>query len=286
MNFITGKHLPRRTFLRGVGATVALPMLDAMIPAGRSWRDAAAEPGSTRLICMEEVMGCAGSSPLGLEQGFFVPRTLGRNFEMAPESQLMPLEDFREYLTVVSNTDCRMADAWTPEELGGGHSRDASVVFTQAHPKRTQGSDIFVGRSLDQLHAQRYGQEMPLPSLQLDIEPARGGGGNGYHAAYANRISWASPTEPLRQSAALASPSSGSSGGATRPKTDPIAGKHGRAYSTGSRGRWPGCELDSERSIARRWKNIWRTFVRSSGGSSSWRHAALAARNVRSPMRR
>ena len=197
MNFITGKHLSRRTFLRGAGSTVALPMLDAMIPAGRSWRDAAADPGSTRLICMEEVMGCAGSSPLGLEQGFFVPRTLGRNFEMAPESQLMPLEDFREYLTVVSNTDCRMADAWTPEELGGGHSRDASVVFTQAHPKRTQGSDIFVGRSLDQLHAQRYGQEMPLPSLQLDIEPARGGGGNGYHAAYANRISWASPTEPL-----------------------------------------------------------------------------------------
>ena len=197
MNFITGKHLSRRTFLRGAGSTVALPMLDAMIPAGRSWRDAAAEPGSTRLICMEEVLGTAGSSPLGAEQGLFVPRTLGRNFEMAPESQLMPLEDFREYLTVVSNTDCRMADAWTPEELGGGHSRDASVVFTQAHPKRTQGSDIFVGRSLDQLHAQHYGQEMPLPSLQLGIDPASGGGGNGYHAAYSNQISWASPTEPL-----------------------------------------------------------------------------------------
>ena len=197
MNFITGKHLSRRSFLRGAGATVGLPMLDAMIPAGRSWRDAAEEPGGTRLICMEEVMGCAGSSPLGLEQGLFVPQTMGRNFELGPVSQLLTLEDFREYLTVVTNLDCRMADAWVPEELGGGHSRTASVVFTQAHPKRTQGSDIFVGRSLDQLHAQRYGQEMPLPSLQLDIEPASGGGGNGYHSAYANRISWASPTEPL-----------------------------------------------------------------------------------------
>jgi hypothetical protein len=197
MHFITGKHLSRRTFLRGAGATVALPALDAMIPAGRVWRDAAADPSSTRLICIEEVMGTAGSSEFGLEQGLFVPETMGRNFELGPMNQLQTLEDLREYLTVVTNTDCRMADAWVPEELGGGHGRTAAVVFTQAHPKRTAGSDIFVGRSLDQLHAQRYGQEMPLPSLQLDIEPASGGGGNGYHPVYGNRISWASPTEPL-----------------------------------------------------------------------------------------
>jgi hypothetical protein len=146
---------------------------------------------------MEEVLGTAGSSPLGAEQGLFVPRTLGRNFEMAHESQLMPLEDFREYLTVVTNTDCQMADAWKPEEIGGGHNRDAAVFLTQAHPKRTRGNDIFIGRSLDQLHAQRYGQEMPLPSLQLDIEPDTGGGAQGYHPVYSQRISWASPTEPL-----------------------------------------------------------------------------------------
>ena len=65
MHFITGKHLSRRTFLRGAGATVALPTLDAMVPAGRVWRDSAAEPGSTRMICVEEVQGTAGSSPLG-----------------------------------------------------------------------------------------------------------------------------------------------------------------------------------------------------------------------------
>jgi hypothetical protein len=71
------------------------------------------------------------------------------------------------------------------------------VFLTQSHPKQTQGNDIFVGRSLDQLHAQRFGQQMPLPSLQLDIEPDTGGGGTGYHSLYAQRISWASPNEPL-----------------------------------------------------------------------------------------
>jgi len=197
MHFITGKHLSRRTFLRGAGATVALPMMDAMIPAGRVWRDAAADPSNTRLICIEESMGTAGSSEFGLGQGLFVPETMGRNFELGPNNSLKPLEDLREYLTVVTNTDCRMADAWVPEELGGGHGRTAAVFLTQAHPKRTSGSDIFVGRSLDQLHAQRFGQELPLPSLQLDIEPAGGGGGNGYHPVYGNRISWASATEPL-----------------------------------------------------------------------------------------
>ena len=197
MHFITGKHLPRRTFLRGMGAAVALPTLDAMVPAGRSWRDVAAEPGSTRLICVEEMLGCAGASPLGLERHLFEPLTMGRSFELGPESQLLALEDFREYLTVVTNTDCQMADAWKPEEIGGGHNRDAAVFLTQAHPKQTQGNDIFIGRSLDQLHAQRYGQQMPLPSLQLDIEPDTGGGAQGYHPVYSQRISWASPTEPL-----------------------------------------------------------------------------------------
>ncbi|MQA90165.1 MAG: DUF1552 domain-containing protein [Gemmatimonas sp.] len=197
MNFITGKHLSRRSFLRGMGASVALPMLDAMVPAGRGWRDLAAEPGGTRLICIEEVMGSAGSSPLGLERHLFEPLTIGRNFELGPESQLLPLEDFRDYLTVVTNTDCQMAEAWTPEEIGGGHNRTTAVFLTQSHPKRTQGSDLFVGRSLDQLHVQRYGQEMPLPSLQLDTESDTGGGGGGYHAHYAHRISWASPSEPL-----------------------------------------------------------------------------------------
>jgi len=199
MHFITGKHLPRRTFLRGMGATVALPLLDAMIPAGRSWRDSAAEPASTRLICIEEVMGSAGSSPWGVERHLFEPLTVGRNFELGPESQLRPLEEFREYLTVVSNTDCRMAEAFIPEQIAADHQRTAAVFLTQSHPKQTMGSDVFVGRSLDQLHARHHGQDTPLPSLELSIEPARSGAGcgHGYNCVYAHSISWASSDEPL-----------------------------------------------------------------------------------------
>ena len=97
MEFITGKHLSRRTFVRGMGATVALPFLDAMVPAGRSWRHRPAEPGYTRLVCIEESMGCAGGSDWGDAQRLFAPAGVGRDFEFSPTSQLMPLEEFREY---------------------------------------------------------------------------------------------------------------------------------------------------------------------------------------------
>lgn len=200
MHFITGKHLERRSFLRGMSAAVALPFLDAMVPAARPWRDRAAEAGQTRLICMEEAMGCAGASPWGYSRNLFAPLTLGRDFELGPENQLRPIEGFREYVTVVSNTDCRMAEPFTAKEIGGDHDRSASVFLTQAHPKQTKGgSDIFAGPSIDQIHAQRYGQDTALPSLELAIEAAdRGGGCNyDYHCAYAYSIAWKSPTEPL-----------------------------------------------------------------------------------------
>src|SRR5688572_17903802 len=99
MHFITGKHLSRRTFLRGTGVSVALPFLDAMTPAGRGWRDPA--EGFTRLIGVEEAMGCAGGSDWGDAQNLFAPATMGRDFEFAPTSQLKLLEPYREYVTVV-----------------------------------------------------------------------------------------------------------------------------------------------------------------------------------------
>ena len=200
MHFITGKHISRRALLRGTGAAVALPFLDAMVPAGRSWRDPAQDPGQARLILMEEAMGTAGSSPWGLTQNFFEPNTLGRDFELGPQNQIKPLEEFRDYLTVISNTDCRMAEPFVAKEIGGDHDRSASVFGTQSHPKQTKGgSDIFAGRSLDQYHAQRFGQDAALPSLELSVEAAdRGGGCNyDYHCAYAHSVSWKSPTEPL-----------------------------------------------------------------------------------------
>jgi hypothetical protein len=198
MNFITGKHVSRRTFVRGVGAGVALPFLDAMVPAGRAWRDPAQE-SFTRLVCIEESMGCAGGSDWGDERNLFAPAGVGRDFEFSVDSQLKPLEPFRDYLTIVSDTDCRSAEPRRAEEIGGDHDRSTAVFLTQAHPKQTQGSDIHLGISLDQIHAQRFGQETALPSLELCTESIDRGGGcaYNYHCAYTTSLSWASPNQPL-----------------------------------------------------------------------------------------
>src|SRR5688572_4160034 len=112
MAFVTGKHLSRRTVIRGMGATMALPFLDAMVPAGRRTRSVMAEPGETRLICMEEAMGCAGANEWGVEQHLFGPAKLGKDFEIGPQSMLKPLEDYRDHLTIISNTDLRMAESY------------------------------------------------------------------------------------------------------------------------------------------------------------------------------
>ena len=197
MNVITGKHLSRRTFLRGAGASVALPFMSAMVPAGRGWRDPAQER-FTRLVCVEESMGCAGGNDWGDQQNLFAPATVGRNFEFKDESQLKPLEPFREYLTVVSNTDVRMAEPYRAAEIGGDHERSTAVFLTQAHPLQTQ-ADIFIGKSLDQIHADRFGQETVLPSLEITTEQMDRGGGcpYNYHCAYTTSLSWASPNQPL-----------------------------------------------------------------------------------------
>jgi hypothetical protein len=199
MHLITGKHIPRRTFLRGMGASVALPLLDSMIPAGSSWRRFRAEPSFTRLVCVEESMGAAGCSDWGAARSLFAPSAVGRDFELVADSQLLPLEPFRDYLTIVSNTDCRMAEPYRAEEIGGDHDRSTAVFLTQAHPKQTQGSDAYIGTSLDQIHARRVGQETALPSLELCIEPIDRGGGcqYNYHCAYTTTLSWASPGQPL-----------------------------------------------------------------------------------------
>jgi hypothetical protein len=112
---------------------------------------------------------------------------------------LTALEPYRDYLTIVSNTDVRNAEAFIPPEIGGDHFRSAAVFLTQAHPKQTQGSDLLAGISLDQLYAQKVGQQTPLPSMQLCIENVDQAGGcfYGYSCAYTDSISWSSPSEPL-----------------------------------------------------------------------------------------
>ena len=198
MNLITGKHLPRRTFLRGMGATVALPLLDAMVPAGRLWRTGAVAEDPIRLVCIEIVHGAAGSSPWGASQNLWSPAQVGRNFDLTPTA-LSPLEDWRKYLTIISNTDVRMAEAYLPSEIGGDHFRSSAVFLTQAHPTQTESSDVYVDTSLDQLYANRFGQDTPIPSMQLCIENVDKAGGcaYGYSCVYTDMISWASPTEPL-----------------------------------------------------------------------------------------
>jgi len=197
MNFITGKHIPRRTFVQAMGATVALPFLDAMVPAGRRFRLDSLD--KTRLICMEEVHGSAGSNDWGATQHLFAPEKVGKNFEMNDLNLMKPLEPFQDYLTVISNTDVRMADAWDPAEIGGDHFRSSAVFLTQSHPRQTQGSDIYAGKSLDQIFADRFGRETPFPSLQLCIETSDLAGGCHYNyaCAYRDSISWSSEKNPL-----------------------------------------------------------------------------------------
>ena len=109
------------------------------------------------------------------------------------------LEPYRDYLTIVSNTDCRMAEAVDLPEIGGDHFRSSAVFLTQAHPKQTQGSDVRVGQSLDQIYAPRYGQDTPIPSMQLCIEniDQAGACAYGYACVYTDSVSWATPSQPL-----------------------------------------------------------------------------------------
>jgi hypothetical protein len=200
MPFIAGTRIPRRTMLRGLGATVALPLLDAMVPARGLWAGtaSAASLGRTRLVCIEMVHGAAGSNEWGATQHLWSPADTGRAFDLTP-SALSPLEPFRKYLTIVSDTDVRGAEALTPPEIGGDHFRSSAVFLTQTHPKQTESSDVRAGVSLDQIYAKRFGQDTPIPSMQLCVENVDQAGGcaYGYSCVYTDMISWASPSEPL-----------------------------------------------------------------------------------------
>ncbi|NKB89326.1 MAG: DUF1552 domain-containing protein [Acidobacteria bacterium] len=196
MSYLTNRHLSRRTLLRGIGVSMTLPLLDAMRPARVLARENADDP--TRLICIEMVHGAAGSNELGASKNLWAPADTGAGFDLSPSS-MSPLDPFRDYLTIVSNTDVRNAEAFSAREVGGDHFRSSAVFLTQKHPHQTEGSDIEVGTSFDQMYAQRFGQETPIPSMQLCIENVDQSGGcaYGYACVYTDTISWASPTEPL-----------------------------------------------------------------------------------------
>ncbi len=198
--FITQKQISRRTVLKGVGITIALPFLDAMVPAGKAWAKTATarQVDRTRLVAMEMVHGSAGSTTLGIKHNMWSPAETGTKFDLSPTS-LTSLEPYRKYLTIVSGTHNHAAEAWQAPEIGGDHFRSSSTFLTQAHPHQTEGSDIHAGMSIDQIFAKEKGQGTPIPSMQLCIEPVNTGGGcaYGYACVYMDSLSWASETEPL-----------------------------------------------------------------------------------------
>ncbi|MBI4475053.1 MAG: DUF1552 domain-containing protein [Acidobacteria bacterium] len=193
---VTKKHISRRTVLRGMGSAIALPFLEAMVPAQTPLRNTAATPKS-RFAAIEVVHGCAGSTPHGNDLALWRPFKEGRDFEFG--TIIKPVEPFRDYVTIVSNLDCEGAESRVPEEVGADHFRNAAVFLTAAHPKQTVGADVYCGASIDQIYAQTHGQDTPLPSIQLctEVMDASGSCAYKYSCVYMDTISWSSPTTPL-----------------------------------------------------------------------------------------
>ena len=182
------QNLNRRTFLRGAGALVSLPLLEKMSLS----RAAAA------------AQGAEAASPVRLAWVFFPngtipekwqPKTEGKDWEITPS--LEPLaphkQDFSIYTGLAQHNARSLGDG------AGDHARSAAAFLTGAHPVKTDGANIFVGKSADQVAADRLGQRTLLPSLELGTEPGRNAGGcdSGYSCAYSNNISWRSPTQPM-----------------------------------------------------------------------------------------
>ena len=143
--------------------------------------------------------GQAGTTAIGRTKYLFAPETTGRDFKLIPDNPFSAVDSYRDYMTMISNTDVRMAEAFSAPEIGGDHFRSSAVFLTQSHPKQTQGADIWAGTSLDQQYAKKFGQSTPLPSMQFCIENLDQAGGctYNYSCAYTDSISWASPNEPL-----------------------------------------------------------------------------------------
>src|SRR5688572_11041625 len=189
---ILKKHLPRRTFLRGVGVALGLPMLDAMVPALSALAQTPASSGTRRLAFIYMPNGVAKNSAVD----YWTPKTEGRQFEMS--QILAPLEPFRDRLLVVSGLDQNQAEAGN-DGASGDHTRGTSSWLTGVYPKRTEGADVRNGISADQIAAPVLGKDTALPSLELaiDLNFLAGQCENSYSCAYLNTLAWTSPTTPL-----------------------------------------------------------------------------------------
>src|SRR5258708_6069014 len=179
--FLTKKAIARRTFLRSAQGALALPLLDAMIPAATAWADSPARPVA-RLGFVFIPMGC--------DQTRWTPPGTEKLDELSPI--LAPLKPVKDQLTVITNT--RLLNAYP-----GTHDTSNSAFLSAASSKHTESSDYFLGTTVDQIAAKQMGRETQLDSLQLamDLNPLVGVCNNGYACVYQNCLSWSSPTTPL-----------------------------------------------------------------------------------------
>jgi hypothetical protein len=178
---ITKKALPRRTFMRGMGATVALPLLDAMLPSMTAFAKSAAAP-VRRLGFVYMPMGC--------DLPRWTPPGEGRLTELSPSLQsLAPVVD---QLTVITNLELKNA-------YPGTHATSNAAFLSAAKAKWTESTDYYLGTTVDQIAAKQIGGATLLPSLELsmDLLQTIGQCDNGYACVYQNNLSWSSPTTPL-----------------------------------------------------------------------------------------
>jgi hypothetical protein len=186
--YITKKHIPRRTMLRGAGAALALPLLDAMVPAATALAQTAAAPKPRFVGCFV---------PHGMAPGYWIPKAEG---PLEPELpfNFKPLEPFREQAVILSGLHSRSAEP--PPGVTGADHWVAAAFLCANKPKKTAGADVYAGTTIDQLIAQKIGQENLMPSMQLAVEDPGANSSNcgeGYSCTYTNTISWSSPTQPL-----------------------------------------------------------------------------------------
>ena len=180
---VTKVALPRRSFLRGVGATLALPLLDAMIPALTAAQNTAAVP--VRRLSFVYI-------PMGTHQPLWTPAQTGRLTELSPI--LKSLAPHLDYTTVLSNLELKNAYSG-----GADHTTANAAFLSGVKAKRTDGSDYELGTTVDQIAARQISTETPLPSLELatDFNYVVGNCDNGYACVYLNTMAWANPTTPL-----------------------------------------------------------------------------------------
>src|SRR6202163_2113215 len=189
MRINTKKHLSRRTILRGVGVSMGLPLVDSMIPAHTLLASTAANPQLRLGFCyMPHGAVMSNWTPVMDGSGYTLSRTLA------------PLKSVQDSVLVLTGLAHKNAGSLVPGDSGGDHGRGPSVFLNASHPKRTEGEDVRAGTTIDQIAAQKIGQDTPLPSLELATEDMTGLIGAcdvGFSCTYTNTISWRTPTTPL-----------------------------------------------------------------------------------------